>query len=196
MEQGSIISLGIAYPESIIDCINVRHNGTFDKDQWNVYAREYQNLNRLLYDISRDIAIHFGGIPIPATLEGFANEVNHVEEYYGHTISHRVGAEQAGLGWRGKNEMIVNKQYSCALRFASIITTLPLIQGTKIESLCGECIACLEACPFLKKKANLKNYRENCRRYINALNLEDEVCGKCILACYRQSIFKDQFQLP
>lgn len=195
MQQGSIISVGIAYPESIIDCIDVRHNGIIDKARWNVYAREYQKLNRLLNDISRDLATHFGGISIPATLEGFANEVNHVEEYYGHTISHRVGAEYAGLGWRGKNELIVHEQYSCALRFASIITTLPLLQGIKKESLCGNCRACLETCSILKKKSHLKNYRENCRKYIIALELDDEVCGKCIWACYRQSIFKDQFYL-
>ncbi|MFQ6126305.1 MAG: hypothetical protein ACE5R6_17105 [Candidatus Heimdallarchaeota archaeon] len=195
IQQGSIISVGIAYPESVIDCINVKRNGMLDKTRWNVYAREYQKLNRLLNDISRKIANHFGGIPVPATLEGFANEVNHVEEYYGHTISHRVGAEHAGLGWRGKNELIVHEQYSCALRFASIITTLPLLQGIKRESLCENCRACLEICSILKKKARLKNYRENCRKYIIALGLEDEVCGKCIWACYRQSIFKDQFKL-
>lgn len=195
IQHGSIISIGIAYPDSIIDCINVKHNGTIDKAKWNVYAQEYQKLNHLLNKISHDIATHFGGIPVPATLEGFADEVNHVEEYYGHTISHRVVAEFAGLGWRGKNELIVHEQYSCAIRFVSIITTLPLLQGSKKESLCGNCMACLEACSILKKKAHLENYRENCRKYIIALGLDDEVCGKCIWACYRQSNFKNQFSL-
>jgi len=196
MQQGSIISIGVVYPESVIDCINVRHDGKIDKTRWNIYARAYTTLNRLLNEISGTIVDQFGGIPVLATLEGFASEVSHVEEYYSQTISHRMVTEHAGLGWRGKNELIVNDQYSCALRFASIITPLPLLQETYRESLCGDCTACLDACSFLKKKAELDNYRENCRKYINALNLEDEVCGKCIKSCYRQSIFKDQFQLP
>lgn len=196
LQQGSIISIGIVYPESVIDGINVRNDGKIDKVRWNIYARAYTTINRLLNEISGTLVDQFEGIPVLATLEGFASEVSHVEEYYGQTISHRVVAEYAGLGWRGKNELIVNNQYSCALRFASIITLLPLLQETYRDSLCGDCTACLDACSFLNKKAELDNYRENCRKFINALNLEDEVCGKCIKSCYRQSIFKDQFQLP
>jgi len=196
MQVGSIISIGIVYLESIIDCINVKKNGIFDKVKWNIYAREYQTINRLLNEITSKIIKQYGGISILATLEGMATEVSHVDEYFRHTISHRVVSEHAGLGWRGKNELVVNPLYSCAIRFASIVTTHPLLQNKKLKLSCGNCTACLEICPFLKKKDHIENYRENCRQYINALDLEDEVCGKCILACYRHGIFKDQFQLP
>jgi len=195
MKNGAIICIGIAYPERAIDCIDTRSGDTINKDAWNIYAREYQKLNKLLNIISKRMANEFGGIPIPATLEGVANKVAQVEEYYGMTVSHRVIAENAGLGWRGKNELIVNKNYSCALRFASVIMNIPLIHGRKDRTSCGACTACLEVCPFLKNKERLKNYRENCRRYIIALGLEDDVCGKCIKACYRHSIFKDKFKL-
>jgi len=195
MKNGAIICMGIAYPERAIDCIDTRSCGTIDKDAWNIYAREYQKLNKLLNTISKRMANQFVGIPIPATLEGIADKVAHVEEYYGMTVSHRVIAENAGLGWRGKNELIVNKNYTCALRFASVVTGLPLIHGRKDRTSCGVCTACLEVCPFLKNKERLKNYRENCRRYIIALGLQEEVCGKCIKACYRRSIFKDKFKL-
>ncbi|MFQ5710481.1 MAG: hypothetical protein ACE5GD_01740 [Candidatus Geothermarchaeales archaeon] len=195
LENGSIVCIGIAYPEHAIDCINVESGGMIDKDAWNVYAREYHEINGLLNAISKKMADRFGGIPVPATLEGITNEVGNVEEYYGMTISHRVVAEEAGLGWRGKNELILNDRYSCALRFASIITSLPLTRGEPSKASCGACTACLEVCPFLEKKEELKNYRENCRRFINALGLEWDVCGKCIKACYRRGIFKDEFKL-
>ena len=53
MKDGSIICIGIAYPEHAIDCIDVRLNdGTVDKDAWNVYAREYHKINSLLNKIS------------------------------------------------------------------------------------------------------------------------------------------------
>jgi hypothetical protein len=132
MKKGSIICIGIAFPEQVIDCINARSDGGIvDKKAWNVYAMEYHKLNRLLNDISKGIADHFEGIAIPATVEGIA--VRNVEDYYGTTISHRVIAENAGLGWRGKNELIVNENFSCALRFASVITNLPLMHGEKGE---------------------------------------------------------------
>ena len=194
MKNGSIICMGIAYPEHVIDCIDVKlDDGTVDKDAWNTYAKEYHKLNKLLNTISEDIANHFRGIPIPATIEKIS--VKNVEDYYGKTISHRVVAENAGLGWRGRNELIVNEKFSCALRFASVITNLPLIHGEKVGSSCGECKACLEACSFLKNKDKLENYRENCRRYSVQVDLEGEVCGKCVKACYRYSTFSSRFKL-
>jgi epoxyqueuosine reductase len=191
--SGSIICVGIAYPENVIDCIDVRlSDGTADRYAWNIYAREYCKLNRFLNDVSRKLADLFDGIFIPATT-GIA--VKHVEEYYGKTVSHRVVAEHAGLGWRGKNELIVNERFSCALRFASVIVDLPLVHGKKVKLTCGECDACLQACSFLRNKDRLENYRESCRKYIVQLGLESGVCGKCIKACYRHSLFANQFKL-
>jgi epoxyqueuosine reductase QueG len=194
LKDGSMICIGLAYPEHAIDCIDVRmENGAVDKHAWNIYAREYHKLNSLLNDFSRDVADRFEGIAIPATVERVA--VKNVEDYYGMTVSHRVVAENAGLGWRGKNELVVNDRFSCALRFASVVTSLPLTQGRKTESLCGGCEACLEACSFLKNKNRLENYRESCREYIVRLGLESEVCGKCIKACYRRNTFSNRFKL-
>jgi epoxyqueuosine reductase len=193
-KNGSIICIGIAYPERAIDCIDAGSgNGTVNKNAWNVYAREYHELNRILNDISKNIVDLVGGMFVPATVERIS--VKNVEEYYEMTVSHRVVAETAGLGWRGKNELIVNDRFSCALRFASVITKLPLIHGGRVRASCQECEACLRACSFLRNKDKLKDYRESCRRYIVQLGLEYEVCGKCIKACYRQSVFSKRFKL-
>lgn len=196
IKNGSIISLGIAYPEYAIDCINVKfEDGTTNKNAWNIYAREYHKLNEVLNNACKDLSESYSGISIPATIEGIASEIENVEEYYGMTISHRVIAENAGLGWRGKNELIVNDTFSCALRFASVLTTFPLPHENKVENLCGLCDACLKVCPFLENKEKLDNYREGCRRYIDKLALDGDVCGKCVKACYRQSIFAMKFKL-
>lgn len=196
MDRGSIICIGVAYPEHVIDCIGAESAGLPDKETWSVYAREYRELNRVLDMISEKIANRFGGVVVPATIGGLAKKVSNVHEYDEMTISHRVVAENAGLGWRGKNELIINPKYSCALRFASIITTLTLPQSEKLPFKCGSCDACLGVCSFLRNKQKLEDYRENCRRFINSLGLESEVCGKCIIACYRKSMFKDKFRLP
>ena len=194
LDSGSVICVGIAYPERAIDCIDIRlSDGSADKDAWNVYADEYRRINGYLNAISSDVSDHFGGVAIPATVERVA--VKKVEDYYEMTISHRVVAENAGLGWRGKNELVVNEKFGCALRFASIITSLPLIRSKRAEGSCGDCEACLEVCPFLRNKDRIENYRESCRKYIVRLGLRSAVCGKCVKACYRQGKLANKFRL-
>lgn len=193
LKTGSIISLGIFYHPDTIDNINIEINDKLEKDHWNRYAKEYKHLNDMLKEIGELIAQNFGGFAFPPTTGVPAENISNVIDYYPHTISHRVVAEQAGIGWRGKNELLITKSHGPTVRFTSILSNLPLIQGEKMENQCGECTACLDICPILKNKHKFKDYRENCRKFIISLRLSYDVCGKCIKACYRDSIFKDKF---
>ena len=184
----SMVIIGVFHSPSIIEKINIRSQGKLDKKAWNVYAQEYHSLNALLNKTVLSLAEFTGGYPIPATREDTTQKIDRVEDFYDLCISHRVGAELAGLGWRGKNELIVTQHMGCAIRFASVICPDELPPGQKMENLCGDCIACLQVCPYLRKKDKLKNYREQCRRFIVALGLEGDVCGKCVKACYNHWI--------
>ena len=185
----SLIVIGVFHSHEAIESINTRKNGKVDKEAWNIYANEYHDINRALNHAAHTLADCVNGIPIPATLEGVASEINRVEDYYKASVSQRVGAELAGLGWRGKNELIVTREKGCALRFASIISPDRLPSGTRMGSECGSCTACLAACPFLRRKHVLKNYREQCRRFIVTLRLSADVCGKCVKACYEHWLY-------
>ncbi|TFG28276.1 epoxyqueuosine reductase [Candidatus Thorarchaeota archaeon] len=197
-ESGSIISIGVAYRNPIIDYIDDKQTGEVDYPLWNEYAKEYDRINQVLNRIAPSIASRFEGIPLKATIGGMIGDVEHVWEYWPLVVSHRVVAENSGIGWRGKNQLIIHEKFSCAIRFASIITTMPLEHGEKIESMCGDCRACEDACGFIRHRDILPDYRENCHRYIQFLKskgIEKDICGKCIKACYRSSIFKDHFSL-
>jgi epoxyqueuosine reductase QueG len=89
----------------------------------------------------------------------------------------------SGIGWKGKNELIVNPRYGCAIRLASIVTETPLEPTYAEYGGCGDCDSCLKVCSFLRQKDNLPNFREQCRKYMLALELDQFVCGKCIKAC-------------
>jgi len=199
IQHGSIICIGVSYRTPIIDCIDSETANGVDYQLWNKYALEYNRLNQILNQMAKDIAAQFNGIPLAATIGGMINKINHVSDYFGMVISHRVVAENSGLGWRGKNQLIIHDRFSCAIRFASIIVPYPLKYGEKSNSKCGSCTACEDVCSFIRNREKLPDYRENCRKYILFLKsqgIEKEICGKCIKACHQNSIFNDIFSLP
>ncbi len=197
-DLGSIISIAVAYRDPVIDCIDTKRNHSPDYLRWDRYAQEYDRLNQVLNRLAERIASRFDGVPLKAKMGGVIDDINHVHEYFPMVISHRVVAEHAGIGWRGKNQLVIHERFSCAIRFASIITGIPFVHGTRMESRCGDCTACEDACGFIRHREDLPDYRENCRRYmlfLQSKGITEDVCGKCIKACYRSSRFRDQFSL-
>jgi len=184
LRKGSIVSIAIFHTENAIKSIGNTKDGKIDYERWNIYAEEYNIINNALNEICTKLASLLDGVVLKATLE-LDREVHSVEDYYSTAkISHRVVAEHAGIGARGKSELIVTKQNGSAVRFASFIAPENLDRDKKVGDLCGDCTACLDSCGILKRKEKLKNYRQQCMKKINVLNLRYDVCGICVKACY------------
>ena len=63
-------------------------------------------------------------------------------------IMEREIAQLAGLGWQGKNTLLLNKRLGSYFFLACVLTDVELPTDTPHESShCGTCTACLDACP-------------------------------------------------
>ena len=63
-------------------------------------------------------------------------------------LPHKTAATRAGLGWIGRCAVLVTEAYGPAVRLTSVLTDAPLPTGTPLdESRCGDCRACVDACP-------------------------------------------------
>lgn len=62
-------------------------------------------------------------------------------------VMERQWAEKSGLGWLGKNSLLLTKQKGSFFFLAEIILDLALDYDTPITNHCGSCTACIDACP-------------------------------------------------
>ncbi len=59
----------------------------------------------------------------------------------------RAWAKKSGLGWIGKNGMLINKEQGSFFFLAEIILDLELDYDNTVTDHCGTCTACVDACP-------------------------------------------------
>jgi epoxyqueuosine reductase len=62
-------------------------------------------------------------------------------------VHERAWAKKSGVGWIGKNSLLLNREMGSFFFLAELIVDLELEYDGPIKDYCGTCTACMDACP-------------------------------------------------
>lgn len=80
--------------------------------------------------------------------------------------------QQANNGWRGKNTLLINKNYGSMVFLGELFTNLELPLDVEISSNhCGSCHKCIDICPT---QAIISEYKIDARKCISYLTIENQ----------------------
>ncbi len=85
-------------------------------------------------------------------------------------ISERFFAQQAGLGWIGKNGLLIRTRRGSYCVLASLLSTLELPRDEPLASRCGNCTRCIDNCPT----GALNGQSCDARRCLSYWNIESK----------------------
>lgn len=85
-------------------------------------------------------------------------------------IMEREWAKRAGLGWYGKNTLIIHPQKGSYFFLAVMVVNVELVYTQAIRDYCGTCTRCIDACPTDAIDEN--GYLVNASKCISYLTIE------------------------
>ena len=172
------VSIGVRLAGRIIETISNKPS--------KIYAFHYKRINSLVDEITLKLANYiqksgYSALPIPAS---------YVEDWglMRGALSHREIGRLAGNGFIGRSGLLINPEYGAAVRYATVLTDMPLKLDRPVDISCGECAACVAACPAaaIKKEAkdmDLGACRELLKAFANKAGIGHSICGICVKTC-------------
>jgi hypothetical protein len=134
---GLALSLGKRLSDAVLE--DIRDHPT------SIYFHHYRQMNFFLDRGALLVADHvqkqgFRSLAIAASqIIDWNNQRAHV--------SHKHVGRAAGLGWIGRNNLLVNPELGAHFRLVTVLTDMPLEPNVPLNRDCGVCRACAKACP-------------------------------------------------
>ncbi len=182
------VSIALQLPVSVFETISDKPTP--------IYGAAYQTANRILDELAFRAAVAFqkegfDSLPIPAS------QVLDRENWYA-AISHKAVARMAGLGWQGKNLLLITPQFGSGVRLVTVLTNAPLIADTPVKNRCGSCMLCHDGCPAkaIRGVNTLDYYKDReealhfsrcveklTKDFATLAGIGAPICGICIKVC-------------
>lgn len=89
-------------------------------------------------------------------------------------VHERAWAAKSGLGWIGKNSLLLNRSMGSFFFLAEIILDLDLVPDGPIKDYCGTCTKCMDACPTDAIPESYVVDASKCISYLT-IELKDEI---------------------
>jgi len=150
------------------------------------YLHHYRMLNWLLDQTAAKIAIAiqnegYNALPVPAS------QIIDWQAQTAH-LSHKMTALRAGIGWIGRNNLLVHPEYGSKIRLATILTDMPMETDSPVENDCGECRKCIDICPASAIRESHREWNkaaclEKLKYFAKAHNVGQYICGLCVKVC-------------
>jgi epoxyqueuosine reductase len=151
-----------------------------------LYFHHYRQTNYFLDRAAFLLADHIQSLGF-ASLAVPASQLVDWEKHRGH-VSHKAVALAAGLGWIGRNNLLVTREFGSRVRLATVLTDMPIEPGTPLAFGCGDCVRCLAPCPagaIGMEHAAFDHIRcyEQLVDFRNKHVVSQHICGVCVKAC-------------
>lgn len=134
-EAQSIISIALAYPSRIPNppkSTKENRRGIFCRASWGIdYHYVLRDRLEKLADFIKRKVPHLKSKLMVDTGE----------------LSDKAVAERAGIGFSGKNTLIITEEFGSFVYLGELITNIPFVPDSPVEDSCGDCTICLDACP-------------------------------------------------
>jgi epoxyqueuosine reductase len=180
------ISVGVKLDDSVLAGIEDRPTSE--------YCSEYLRVNEILNSVATALTnklkmMGSDAIAIPAS------EVIDWENLRGH-LPHKLIGRYGGLGWIGRNILLVNPDFGARVRYVTVLTDAALESDSAIDEDCGKCMRCLTVCPARAaaedpSQFDLKACFNKLAEFNEVLDKPHFICGICVKAC-RGKIRKDE----
>jgi len=172
------ISLGKRAVDAVLDDIEDKPTP--------LYFHHYRQLNYFLDRGALQVASHIQELGYQA-LPIAASQIVDWENQRAH-VSHKKIGQMAGLGWIGRNNLLVNAECGSRFRLVTVLTDMPLEPGSPVPFGCGTCRACIAPCPAgaIKERPEDFDHRA-CYAQLDAWRkahvVSQHICGVCVKAC-------------
>jgi epoxyqueuosine reductase QueG len=151
-----------------------------------LYFHHYRQANYFLDRAAFDIALMLQDAG-HAALAVPASQVISKDPMRGHACRRTLGWA-AGLGRRGRNNLLVHPLHGARMRYVSVLTNAPLEAGKPDDSDCGDCRACAAVCPAgaihdSPEDFDLKACKAKLDEFVRIPFIGQHICGVCVKAC-------------